>query len=113
MFKVSHVDFPNQCVFLSLNIAFIKANSADPDDMQQTNKLPFQGLSTIQRVYSALSDKFNRITRLGLIPLGLRPLYYVCSIILFFLFVWYDSLRLINNISVKQDGSSWVEPVLS
>ena len=42
-FKVSHVDFPNKCVLQSLNIAFIIANSADPDEMQQTTKLPFQG----------------------------------------------------------------------
>ena len=42
-FKVSLVDFPNKCVLQSLNIAFIIANSADPDVMQQTTKLPFQG----------------------------------------------------------------------
>ena len=38
---------------------------------------------------------------------------------LFFLFeqpyfcVWFDSLRPINNLTVKQGRSSWVEPVLS
>ena len=37
------VDFPNKCVLQSLNIAFIIANSADPDEIQQTTKLPFQG----------------------------------------------------------------------
>ena len=35
-FEGSQVDFPNKCVLQSLNIAFIIANSADPDDMQQT-----------------------------------------------------------------------------
>ena len=35
MFKGSQVDFPNKCVLQSLNIAFIIANSADPDEMQQ------------------------------------------------------------------------------
>ena len=34
-FKVSQIDFPNKCVLQSLNIAFILANSADPDEMQQ------------------------------------------------------------------------------
>ena len=29
------------------------------------------------------------------------------------LFVWFDSLRPLNNLSVMRDGSSWVEPVLS
>ena len=41
-FKVAQVDFPNKCVPQSLNIAFIIANSADPDEMQQTTKLPCQ-----------------------------------------------------------------------
>ena len=43
MYKGSQVDFPNKCVLQFLNIAFIVANSADPDEMQQTTKLPFQG----------------------------------------------------------------------
>ena len=42
-FEGSQVDLPNICVLQSLNIAFIIANSADPDEMQQTTKLPFQG----------------------------------------------------------------------
>ena len=42
-FKGSQVDFPNKCVLQSLNIAFIIANSADPDEMQQATKLHFQG----------------------------------------------------------------------
>ena len=42
-FKVSQVDFPYKCVLQSLYIAFIIANSADPDEMQQITKLPFQG----------------------------------------------------------------------
>ena len=42
-FEGSQVDLPNKCVLESLNIAFIIANSADPDEMQQTTKLPFQG----------------------------------------------------------------------
>ena len=29
------------------------------------------------------------------------------------LFVWFVSLRPLNNLSVMRDGSSWVEPVLS
>ena len=33
--------------------------------------------------------------------------YLVC------LFVWFDSLRPLNNLSVMRDGSSWVEPVIS
>ena len=33
MFKESKVDFPDKCVLQSLNIAFIKANSADPDEI--------------------------------------------------------------------------------
>ena len=47
-FKVSQVDFPNKCVLQSLNIAFIIANSADPDEMQQTT---LSGVSSIQRIY--------------------------------------------------------------
>ena len=42
-FKVSRVDFSNKCVLQSLTTVFIIANSADPDEMQQTTKLPFQG----------------------------------------------------------------------
>ena len=45
-FKGTQVDFPNKCVLQSLNIAFTPfsiANSVDPDEMQQTTKLPFQG----------------------------------------------------------------------
>ena len=56
MFKVSQVDFTNKFVLQSLNIAFIIANSADPNEMQQTTLL---GVSSIQRVYSPLSDEFN------------------------------------------------------
>ena len=40
-FEVSLVDFPNKYVLQSLNNAFIIANSADPDEMQQNPKLPF------------------------------------------------------------------------
>ena len=32
---------------------------------------------------------------------------------LLFCFVWFDSLRPLNNLSVMRDGSSWNEPVLS
>ena len=42
-FKGSQVDFPNKCVLQSLSIAFIIANSADPDEMQQSTKEPFRG----------------------------------------------------------------------
>ena len=51
-FKGSQVDFPNICVLQSLNIAFIIANSAGPDEMQQFSKLykgviPHYQMSTI------------------------------------------------------------------
>ena len=39
-FKGSQEDFPNRYVLQSLKIAYIIANSADPDGMQIT-KLPF------------------------------------------------------------------------
>ena len=68
--KVSLVDLPNKCFLQSLNIAFIIANSADPDEMQQTT---LSGVSSIQRVYSPLSDEFNRVMPLVLNPLGLDP----------------------------------------
>ena len=42
-FKGSQVDFPNKYILQSLNIAFIIANSVDPDETQQASKLPFQG----------------------------------------------------------------------
>ena len=48
-FKVLQVDFPNKCVLQSLNIAFIIANSADPDEMQKTPKLSFQGFTVYKR----------------------------------------------------------------
>ena len=38
-FKGSQVGYPNKYVLQSLNIAFIIANSGNPDDMQQTTKL--------------------------------------------------------------------------
>ena len=44
-FEGSQVDLPNKCVLQSLNITFIIANSAYPDEMQQSTKLPFQGFS--------------------------------------------------------------------
>ena len=44
-FMVLQVDFPNKCVPPSLYIAFIIANIADPDEMQQTTKIPFQWFS--------------------------------------------------------------------
>ena len=37
-FKGSQVDFLNKCVLQSLNIAVIKANSEDPDKMQQATR---------------------------------------------------------------------------
>ena len=39
-FKGSPVDFPKKCVFQSLDIAFIIANSTDPDEMQQLPNYP-------------------------------------------------------------------------
>ena len=41
-YKGTQLDLPNKCVLQSLNVAFI-ANSADPDGIQETTKLPFQG----------------------------------------------------------------------
>ena len=70
MFKVLQVDFPNKCVLQSLKIAFIVANSADTDEMQQTSH---SEVSSIQRIYSQLSDKFNRVMPLSLKPLGVEP----------------------------------------
>ena len=61
-FERSQVDFPNTCVLQSLNIAFIIANSAFPDEMQQTT---LSGGSGLQRVYSPLSDEFNQVMPLG------------------------------------------------
>ena len=71
-FKVSKIDFPNKCVLQSSNIAFIITNSADPDEMQQTTKLPFQGFQ-VYKGFSPLSDEFNRVMPLGLKPLALDP----------------------------------------
>ena len=61
-FKGSQADFPNKCVFQSLNIAVIIANKADPDEMKQTTLL---GVSSIQRVNSPLSDEFSQVMPLG------------------------------------------------
>ena len=61
-FKGSQVDLPNKCVLQSLNIALIIANSADPDERQQTI---LSGVSSIQRVYFPLSDEFNQVMPLG------------------------------------------------
>ena len=63
-FEGSKVDFPNKCVLQSLNIAFIKANSADPDEMQQTNQTTLSVVYSIQRVYSPLSEEFNQLMSL-------------------------------------------------
>ena len=41
-FKGSQVDLPNKYLLQSLKIAFIIANSADPDEMQ-ISKIPFKG----------------------------------------------------------------------
>ena len=62
MFKGSQVDLPHKCVIQSLNIALIIANSADPDEIQQTT---LSGVSSIHRVYSSLSDEFNQVMPLG------------------------------------------------
>ena len=61
-FKGSQVDFPNKYVLQSLKIALIIANSADPDEMQQTTLLE---VSSMQRVYSPFSDEFNHVMPLG------------------------------------------------
>ena len=34
-----------------MNIAFIIANSAEPDEIQQTTKLPFQGFPVYKRLF--------------------------------------------------------------
>ena len=47
-FKGSQVDFTNKCVLQSVNNAFIKTNSAEPDEMQQTTKYPFRGFQFIR-----------------------------------------------------------------
>ena len=61
-FKGSQLDFPKKCVLQSLNIAFIIANSADPDEIQQTT---LSGVFSTQRVYSTLSDEFNQVMQWG------------------------------------------------
>ena len=63
-FERLQVDFPNKCVLQSLDIAFIIENSADPDEMQQTTRLPFQGFPV---------NKMSSVESLGLKPLGLKP----------------------------------------
>ena len=50
---------------------------------------------------------FLTFTKFSRVPLKDIIYLFAC------LFVCFDSLRPINNLSVKQDGSSWVEPVLS
>ena len=64
-FKVSQGDFPNKYVLQSLYIAFIVANSADPDEIYQTTKLTFL-VSSTQSMHFPFSDKFNRVMPLGL-----------------------------------------------
>ena len=63
-FKVSQVDFHNKYVLQSLKIGYIIANSVDSDEMNIT-KLLFEGFSSIQRVYSSLSDEFYQVMPLG------------------------------------------------
>ena len=48
--NVSQVDFPNKCVLQSLCIAFIIENIANPDEMQQTTKLHFQGFPVYKEI---------------------------------------------------------------
>ena len=66
--KVSQVDFPNKCVLQSLYIAFIIANSADPDERQQTTKLPFQSFQYSNDLLPILRQVQSSM------PLGLKPL---------------------------------------
>ena len=63
-FKGSQVDFPDKCVLHSLNIAFIIANSAESDEMAANYQTTLTGVSSIERVYSPLSDEFNVLLRL-------------------------------------------------
>ena len=49
------VEFPNKCVLQSLNIAFIIANNAGPDEIQQTTKLPSQGF----RIYKGFIPHYQ------------------------------------------------------
>ena len=53
--KGSQVDFRNKWVLQSLNIAFIIVNSADPREMLQTTKLPFEGF----RVYKGFIPHYQ------------------------------------------------------
>ena len=64
-FKGSKVVFPNKCVLQSLNIAFIIANSADPDEMQQTTKLPFQGFGYTKGLFSIIRCVNQQVMALG------------------------------------------------
>ena len=77
-FQGSQVDFPNKYVLQSLNIAFIIANNADTGDIQhcQTN---IQGISSIQKVNSPLSDEFNQVMPLG--PKVAHPMGYMLRLI--------------------------------
>ena len=56
------VDFFNKWELQSLNIPFIIANSAYPDETLQTT---LSEVSSIQSVYSPLSDEFNQVMPLG------------------------------------------------
>ena len=62
MFEGSQINFPNKCV-----LKFIIANSADPDDMQQTTKLPLQGFPVYKGLLSLpLSDELKNIKKIFL-----------------------------------------------
>ena len=52
-FEGSQVDFPNKCVFQSLNTAFIIANSADPDVRNAANNL-FRGFQYTKGLFPIL-----------------------------------------------------------
>ena len=55
------------------------------------------------------SDKFRVMTGFNNFQkIKISPIKYI-----YCLFVWFDSLRPLNNLSVMRDESSWVEPVLS
>ena len=73
-FKGSQVDFLNKYVLQCLKIAFIIANSADPDEMRITN-YSFRGFQYTKGYI--VKTKYFFLKRLGLV----EPWYYVCSII--------------------------------
>ena len=63
-FKGSWVEFPNRYVLQSLNIAFIIASSADPDERQHYQTILFKGFQYTKGIFP-ISDEFNHVMPLG------------------------------------------------